>query len=212
MRLLLVEDDALLGDGLRAGLSLDGYSVDWVRDGATYRLTDHFWRMVESEDSATVYGIDNLHNNVLLNPDSRVTGTDLPRRLRAAPAVQIARLAENRPEDALTRQVLAHYGARVVSDIVPLGTTVDLTRYGTELAPYMDRTAPDEIKLVDQRIDSYLRQAIPQIILASSDAQFASMQAAMMNELKRLEVDRLYEFYEGVVAKGIEASRRAHGN
>ncbi len=33
MRLLLVEDDALLGDGIRAGLMLAGYAVDWVRDG-----------------------------------------------------------------------------------------------------------------------------------------------------------------------------------
>ena len=33
MRLLLVEDDALLGDGVRSGLSLSGYAVDWVRDG-----------------------------------------------------------------------------------------------------------------------------------------------------------------------------------
>lgn len=35
MRLLLVEDDALLGDGLRAGLGHDGYSVDWLRDGTS---------------------------------------------------------------------------------------------------------------------------------------------------------------------------------
>jgi DNA-binding response OmpR family regulator len=33
MRLLLVEDDPLLGDGLRAGLSQEGYSVDWFREG-----------------------------------------------------------------------------------------------------------------------------------------------------------------------------------
>ena len=38
MRILLVEDDALLGDGLRAGLVLDGYGVDWVRDGEAARL------------------------------------------------------------------------------------------------------------------------------------------------------------------------------
>ncbi|MDO9225260.1 MAG: response regulator [Pseudomonadota bacterium] len=38
MRILLVEDDALLGDGLRAGLTLDGYGVDWVRDGEAARL------------------------------------------------------------------------------------------------------------------------------------------------------------------------------
>lgn len=34
MRLLLVEDDAILGDGLKAGLSLEGYAVDWLTDGA----------------------------------------------------------------------------------------------------------------------------------------------------------------------------------
>lgn len=33
MRLLLVEDDALLGDGLEAGLTQAGFEVDWVRDG-----------------------------------------------------------------------------------------------------------------------------------------------------------------------------------
>lgn len=34
MRILLAEDDALLGDGLRAGLRQLGFQVDWVRDGA----------------------------------------------------------------------------------------------------------------------------------------------------------------------------------
>jgi len=33
MRILLAEDDPLLGDGLRAGLRLAGFQVDWVRDG-----------------------------------------------------------------------------------------------------------------------------------------------------------------------------------
>ena len=37
MRILLVEDDALLGDGTRAGLRLAGYAVDWVRDGEAGR-------------------------------------------------------------------------------------------------------------------------------------------------------------------------------
>ncbi|MDE2593158.1 MAG: winged helix-turn-helix domain-containing protein [Burkholderiales bacterium] len=34
MRILLAEDDPLLGDGLRAGLRQSGFQVDWVRDGA----------------------------------------------------------------------------------------------------------------------------------------------------------------------------------
>lgn len=33
MRILLAEDDPLLGDGLRAGLRQQGFAVDWVRDG-----------------------------------------------------------------------------------------------------------------------------------------------------------------------------------
>ena len=43
MRILLAEDDALLGDGIRAGLMLAAYAVDWVRDGqmALHALADH---------------------------------------------------------------------------------------------------------------------------------------------------------------------------
>jgi len=33
MRILLVEDDRMLGDGLQAGLTQAGYAVDWLRDG-----------------------------------------------------------------------------------------------------------------------------------------------------------------------------------
>lgn len=38
MRILLIEDDAPLGDGIRAGLKLAGYAVDWLRDGEQGRL------------------------------------------------------------------------------------------------------------------------------------------------------------------------------
>jgi two-component system response regulator QseB len=34
MRILIVEDDALLGDGLATGLRSLGFAVDWFRDGA----------------------------------------------------------------------------------------------------------------------------------------------------------------------------------
>ena len=38
MRILLVEDDALLGDGVKAGLKLAGFAVDWVQDGQAAKL------------------------------------------------------------------------------------------------------------------------------------------------------------------------------
>jgi two-component system response regulator QseB len=34
MRLLLVEDDAMIGEAIRAGLKRDGFTVDWVRTAA----------------------------------------------------------------------------------------------------------------------------------------------------------------------------------
>lgn len=43
MKILLVEDDELLGDGIRAGLMMSGFAVDWVRNGerALAALEDH---------------------------------------------------------------------------------------------------------------------------------------------------------------------------
>jgi DNA-binding response OmpR family regulator len=45
MRILLAEDDELLGSGLKAGLQQQGWQVDWVRDGVAaereMRLAQH---------------------------------------------------------------------------------------------------------------------------------------------------------------------------
>jgi len=38
MRILVVEDDPLLGDGIKAGLTQGGFAVDWVRDGIAAEL------------------------------------------------------------------------------------------------------------------------------------------------------------------------------
>lgn len=48
MRVLLVEDDELLGDGLQAGLRHSGFNVDWLRDGLSARTA------LASEDYAVV--------------------------------------------------------------------------------------------------------------------------------------------------------------
>ena len=38
MRLLLAEDDAMIGQSVRRGLAQDGFAVDWVRDGRAAEL------------------------------------------------------------------------------------------------------------------------------------------------------------------------------
>lgn len=69
MRILLVEDDALLGDGLQAGLKQAAFAVDWVRDGIAARLA------LEAEPFAAV---------VLDLGLPKLAGLDLLRHLRSA--------------------------------------------------------------------------------------------------------------------------------
>jgi DNA-binding response OmpR family regulator len=68
MRILLVEDDALLGDGVRAGLKQAGFAVDWSQDGQVAKLA------LETEEYAVV---------VLDLGLPKLSGTDLLKWLRA---------------------------------------------------------------------------------------------------------------------------------
>lgn len=68
MRILLVEDDKLLGDGIQAGLMQAGFAVDWVQDGALGAAA------LKTESYAAV---------VLDLGLPKVSGLDLLRRLRA---------------------------------------------------------------------------------------------------------------------------------
>ena len=68
MRILLAEDDAMLGDGLRAGLRQAGFQVDWVRDGSA----------AERELASGVYAAGVLDLGLLLKD-----GLDVLKDLRA---------------------------------------------------------------------------------------------------------------------------------
>lgn len=68
MRVLLVEDDALLGDALCAGLRASGFAVDWVQDGVAAQVA------VQAEPFAAV---------VLDLGLPRMRGLELLRRLRS---------------------------------------------------------------------------------------------------------------------------------
>lgn len=68
-RILLVEDDALLGDGVKAGLEDEGHAVDWVRDGRHGREA-----LVTGEFTAVVLDLSL----------PRLDGIDILREMRAA--------------------------------------------------------------------------------------------------------------------------------
>jgi two-component system OmpR family response regulator/two-component system response regulator QseB len=69
MRILVVEDDPLLGDGIRAGLAQAGFAVDWVRDGVAGEVA------LKTGSPAAV---------VLDLGLPRLAGLELLRRIRAA--------------------------------------------------------------------------------------------------------------------------------
>ncbi|MFZ5512409.1 MAG: response regulator [Pseudomonadota bacterium] len=69
MRILLVEDDKLLGDGIKTGLAQGGFAVDWVTDGRQAELA------LAGEDYDAV---------VLDLGLPRVDGMDVLRHLRTA--------------------------------------------------------------------------------------------------------------------------------
>jgi len=67
MRVLVVEDDALLGDAIQAGLKQSGYAVDWMNDGV---LADQ--ALISESYSAVVLDLGL----------PRLSGLDVLRRLR----------------------------------------------------------------------------------------------------------------------------------
>lgn len=71
MRILVVEDDALLGDAIQAGLKQAGFAVDWVRDG-----TQADQALATEPYDATVLDIGL----------PRLSGLDVLRRLRSRKA------------------------------------------------------------------------------------------------------------------------------
>jgi two-component system response regulator QseB len=65
MRILLVEDDDLLGDGIQEGLKQEGYAVDWLRDGVqaeTALLSETFDAVILDLGLPRKSGIDVLRS------------------------------------------------------------------------------------------------------------------------------------------------------
>ncbi|MDQ1362970.1 MAG: two-component system, OmpR family, response regulator QseB [Pseudomonadota bacterium] len=63
MRLLLVEDDALLGDGIRNGLKQQDFAVEWLRDGESAvqgLLHEHYDAVVLDLGLPKKHGLDVL--------------------------------------------------------------------------------------------------------------------------------------------------------
>lgn len=65
MRVLLIEDDEILGKGILTGLQHEGYTVDWLKDGATAHqaiITEQFDAAILDVGLPKMTGIELLHS------------------------------------------------------------------------------------------------------------------------------------------------------
>ena len=125
MRLLLVEDDELLGNGIEAGLKQAGYAVDWAKDGREAQLaldTTQYELLVLDLGLPRVAGMDVLQQ-------LRRKGSDVPVLLLTARDTVRDRVAglEAGADDYLVKPFdLAELVARKV-EIVSVGPDRDQT-------------------------------------------------------------------------------------
>ena len=87
MRVLVVEDDALLGDAIQAGLKQSGYAVDWMKDGVSAE------QALATEPYAAV---------VLDLGLPRLSGLEVLRRLRSRNTQKDVRINKQTPVLILT--------------------------------------------------------------------------------------------------------------
>jgi two-component system OmpR family response regulator/two-component system response regulator QseB len=149
MRILLVEDDPLLGSGLRTGLAQQGFLVDWVRDGeaaAREARTDAYEALVLDLGLPRRDGIDVLTGlrregrkvPVLVLTardalDDRVLGLDAGADDYVVKPVALAELAARLR--ALVRRAHGHADERLeVAGVVLDPAAREVTRDGTPVA------------------------------------------------------------------------------
>lgn len=135
MRLLLAEDDPMIGEAVRAGLHQQGFAVDWVRDGAAaehaldvaaYDLCLLDLGLPRKEGLQVLAGLRRKGSAlpvVILTArdaiDDRVAGLDAGADDYVVKPFELAELA------ARIRAVLRRKGGRASSSIEHLGVALD---------------------------------------------------------------------------------------
>ncbi|MAZ39591.1 MAG: DNA-binding response regulator [Legionellales bacterium] len=74
MRVLVVEDDEILGEAIQAGLRKDGYAVDWLKDG---QIADQVLKSEEFDAVVLDLGLPKLHGIRVLE-NIRLRGSKVP--------------------------------------------------------------------------------------------------------------------------------------
>jgi DNA-binding response OmpR family regulator len=191
MRILLAEDDRLLGDGLRAGLRQQGFQVDWVRDGEA----------AERELRASPYAAAVLDLGL-----PRLDGFEVLARARAAGCTVPVLVLTAR--DAVPDRIRGLDGGADDYVVKP----VDLFELGARLRALVRRAhgqPQDQLAWRDLRLDPAARrvtQAGAEVTLSAREFDLLALllrQAGRVLSREQLE-DQLYAWGQEVESNAIE--------
>jgi two-component system OmpR family response regulator/two-component system response regulator QseB len=191
MRVLLVEDDPLLGDGLAAGLKQAGFEIDWVKDG------------IAAVQAACVEPYAAMVLDLSL---PRLDGIEVLARLRSRGARLPVLILTAR--DALGDRVRGLDGGADDYVVKP----VDLTELAARLRALIRRSrgeASPTLRVGDVELDPATRRLLFRGKLVElKPREFALLQELMLNAgrvLTREQLeDRLYGWGEAIDSNTVE--------
>ena len=206
MRVLLVEDDALLGDAIQAGLKQSGYAVDWMKDGVAAD------QALSTESYVAV---------VLDLGLPRLSGLEVLRRLRSRNSNTKNALSQNSPSQNARVPVLILTAADAVDSRIQgldagaddyLGKPFDMGELAARLRALVRRnsgSASAEMRVGEVSLDPAAHQVRYQNNPVDLSAkEFAVLHALMLNAgkvLSRAQLEeQLYAWGEEVESNAVE--------
>ncbi len=196
MRLLLAEDDAMIGESVRRGLRQDGFAVDWVRDGREAELA-------LAED---------VHDLVLLDLGlPRKEGLDVLRGMRRKGDARPVLIVTAR--DAVADRVAGLDAGADDYVLKPFELTELAARIRALLRRHSGRAAPI-VALGDIALDPATHEVrVRDVPVALSGREFALLEALLARPgavLSRAQLEeKLYGWNEEVGSNAVEVHLHA---
>ena len=163
MRLLLAEDDSLLGDGIRTGLSQEGYTVDWVQDGLAADIalkTESYELMVLDLGLPKMTGIEILKKLRLRKDDlpvliltARDTVDDRVEGLDAGADDYLIKPFDLDELTARLRALLRRHGGRASSEIIHEDIVLDPASHAVSKEGQPVEISPREFSILHMLLE-----------------------------------------------------------
>ena len=201
MRLLLVEDDRMIGDSLVRGLGDDGYHVDWVRDGvaaaaaladpaADFAIVLLDWGLPRQDGMSVLKELRARHSLVpVLMITARDTLQDRVQGLDAGADDYLVKPFALAELKARIRSLLRRQEARASAELVHGALTLDPVRHEVRLQGETIGVTPREFALLRVLLSRpgavYSRTQLEQSLYGWSEAIESNVIEVIIHTLRR---------------------------